>query len=559
MSAQSLPWIPHYQEGIAATVDYQSQYTSLVDIFQKACGKFSSYPAFSNMGVSINYDELRVYADQFCAYLQNELGVKKGDRVAIMSPNLLQYPIALFGALQAGATIVNINPLYTPRELAHQMKDSGAETIVILQNFAHTLEEALPQTQVKHIILTELGDLFPVPKRWVVNFVVKHVKKMVPPFHLPQTHAFRDVLAKGAMLHSQKVDVGYADHAFLQYTGGTTGVSKGAILTHENIVANVVQCTTWISPLLIEGQEKIITALPLYHIFSLTANCLLFMAYGGENILITNPRDIPGFIKELGNHKFTAFTGVNTLFNALMNHEDFATLDFSHLKLALAGGMALKESVANQWQKITGRVVNQAYGLTETSPAACINPMNSQSFNGSVGLPISSTEVVIKDDKNKTLKTGEEGEICIKGPQVMKGYWQREEATAKVMTKDGFFKTGDIGKIDEKGYVFIVDRKKDMILVSGFNVYPNEIEGVVTMHPGVLDCAAVGVPDEKSGEVVKVFCVKKDTSLQEQDILAHCKKNLTGYKLPKYVEFRDELPKNNVGKVLRRLLKEDTP
>ncbi|MCY4444469.1 MAG: AMP-binding protein [Proteobacteria bacterium] len=554
--SQEFPWIQSYQEGIPALADY-SEYSSLVDIFRKSCEKFSSYPAFTNMGVTINYGELKMYANQFASYLQHVLHVKKGDRVAIMCPNLLQYPVALFGALQAGATIVNVNPLYTPRELEHQLKDSGAETIVILKNFAHTLEKALPKTQIKHIIVTEIGDLFPLPKQLIVNFVIKYVKKMIPAYHLPSPHTFKAVLAKGAMEDYDEVTLDYQDHAFLQYTGGTTGLSKGAILTHENIVANVVQSILWISPLLVEGQEKIITALPLYHIFSLTANCMIFLAYGGENILITNPRDIPGFIKELKKHSFTSITGVNTLFNALLNHPQFKSLDFSHLKLGLAGGMALKGPVADHWQKVTGKVLTQAYGLTETSPAACINPMNAASFNGSVGLPISSTEVVIKDDKGTSLKIGEVGEICIKGPQVMKGYWQKPESTAEVMTKDDFFKTGDIGKLDENGFVYIVDRKKDMILVSGFNVYPNEIEEVVVHHPAILDCAAVGVADEKSGEVVKIFCVKKDSAITEEEVLKHCKKNLTGYKIPKYIEFRDELPKSNVGKVLRRMLKEE--
>lgn len=556
---QEFPWLQQYPEDMPATIDYASEYNSVVDIFQRSCSRFTSCSAFSNMGCTINYGELKVYTDQFSAYLQKVLGVKKGHRVAIMLPNLLQYPIALYGSLQIGAVVVNVNPLYTPRELQHQLKDSGAETIVILANFAHTLEEVLAETSIKHIILTEIGDLLPAPKRWLINAVVKHIKKMVPPFTLPRHSSFRHVLSAGAMEEYDPVDVSFEDIAFLQYTGGTTGVSKGAILTHENIVANVMQAVTWISPLLVEGHEKVITALPLYHIFSLTANCLVFMAYGGENILITNPRDIPKFIKELKAHPFTAITGVNTLFAALLNHDDFANLDFSHLKLALAGGMALKRAVAEDWQKVTGRVICQAYGLTETSPAACINPVNIQGFNGSVGLPVPSTEVVIKDDKDQNLKLGETGEICIKGPQVMQGYWQRQEATDAVMSADGFFKSGDIGFIDEQGFVHIVDRKKDMILVSGFNVYPNEIEEVVVAHPGILDCAAIGVEDDKSGEVVKIFCVKKDSAVSERDVLQHCKEHLTGYKVPKYLEFRDELPKSNVGKVLRRSLRDETP
>lgn len=551
------PWLEHYPEDIPQEVDYAAQYGSVVDIIDQSTQKFSSLPAFSNLGTTINYDEFRVYAEQFAAYLQNTLGVKPGDRIAIMLPNVLQYPIALYGSLKIGATIVNVNPLYTPRELRHQLKDSGAETIVILANFAHTLEEVLDETSVKNIIVTEIGDVLPGLKRLLVNALIKYIKKMVPAYSLPQIHTFRQALAVGAVEEVKPVTVKLTDIAFLQYTGGTTGVSKGAILTHENIVANVTQSVAWISPLLVEGKEKIITALPLYHIFSLTANCLLFMAYGGENILITNPRDIPKFIKTIAKYPFTAITGVNTLFAALLNHESFNGVDFSHLKLALAGGMALKKPVAEEWQKVTGRVICQAYGLTETSPAACINPVNIPNFNGSVGQPVPSTTVVIRNEKGKNVPLGETGEICIKGPQVMRGYWQRDEATSKAISKDGYFKSGDIGFMDERGFVTIVDRKKDMILVSGFNVYPNEIEEVLVGHIGILDCAAIGVPDHKSGEVVKIFCVRKDNSLTEEDILEFCKHHLTGYKMPKYVEFRDELPKSNVGKVLRRKLRNE--
>lgn len=555
-ATSSHPWHQHYQTGVPTSVDYEAEYTSLVDIFQKSTQKYTSLPAYSNMGVTLNYGELKVLADHTTSYLQHFLGVKKGDRVAIMLPNILQYPVALFGALGAGATVVNVNPLYTPRELEHQLKDSGAETIIILDNFAHTLEKVFTKTSVKNIIITSLGDLLPLPKRVLVGLVVKYVKKMVPPYVLTDATTFRSALHKGSLEDPIPVETTFSDAAFLQYTGGTTGVSKGAVLTHENIVANVVQTTAWISPLLMEGKEKIITALPLYHIFSLTANCLLFMAYGGENILITNPRDINAFIKTISKIPFTAITGVNTLFYALLAHDEFANLDFSHLKLSLAGGMAVKQSVALDWQKVTGKLLSQAYGLTETSPAACINPMNATSFNGSVGLPISSTVVDIRDDNSQSVPVGEQGEICIKGPQVMQGYWGRDEATQAVMTADGFFKTGDIGKLDADGYVYIVDRKKDMILVSGFNVYPNEVEDVVVSHPGILDCAAVGVTDEKSGEVVKIFCVKKDPKVSENEVLDYCKTQLTGYKIPKFIEFKDELPKNNVGKVLRRKLRE---
>ena len=554
--SKDYPWYKNYQKDVPKEVDYKSQYSSLVDIFHQSCEKYSSLKSFTNMGCSINYGELKIHADHFTSYLQHFLGIKKGDRVAIMLPNILQYPVVLFGALQAGATVVNVNPLYTPRELDHQLNDSEAETIIILDNFAHTLERVYRKTKVKNIVVTSIGDMFPIHKRLLVNFMVKYVKKMVPAFALPQVTTLRSALQKGALESPMAVDVELSDYAFLQYTGGTTGVSKGAILTHENIVANVVQTTAWISPLLVEGQEKIITPLPLYHIFSLTANCLLFMSYGGENILITNPRDIPKFIKTLSTVPFTAMTGVNTLFYALLAHHEFQNLDFSHLKISLAGGMAVKSSVALEWQKVTGKVLCQAYGLTETSPGACINPMNSLKFNGSVGLPISSTVVDIRDKDGQSVKQGEAGEVCISGPQVMKGYWKREDATKDVITEDGFFKTGDIGKINEDGYVFLVDRKKDMILVSGFNVYPNEIEEVVVTHPSILDCAAVGIADEKSGEVVKIFCVKKDPHITENEVLDYCKKQLTGYKVPKFIEFRDELPKNNIGKILRRKLKE---
>lgn len=555
--SKDYPWYKNYQKDVPKEVDYKSQYSSLVDIFHQSCQKYSSLNSFTNMGSSLNYGELKVHADHFTSYLQHFLGIKKGDRVAIMLPNILQYPVVLFGALQAGATVVNVNPLYTPRELDHQLNDSEAETIIILDNFAHTLERVYRKTKVKNIVVTSIGDMFPLHKRLLVNFMVKYVKKMVPAYALPQVTTLRSALQKGSLESPMAVEIKLSDYAFLQYTGGTTGVSKGAILTHENIVANVVQTTAWISPLLVEGQEKIITPLPLYHIFSLTANCLLFMSYGGENILITNPRDIPKFIKTLSTVPFTAMTGVNTLFFTLLAHHEFQNLDFSHLKISLAGGMAVKSSVALDWQKVTGKVLCQAYGLTETSPGACINPMNSLKFNGSVGLPISSTVVDIRDKDGKSVKQGEEGEVCISGPQVMQGYWKREDATKDVITEDGFFKTGDIGKIDEDGYVFLVDRKKDMILVSGFNVYPNEVEEVVVTHPSILDCAAVGIADEKSGEVVKIFCVKKDPHVTENEVLDYCKKQLTGYKVPKFIEFRDELPKNNIGKILRRKLKEE--
>lgn len=549
------PWIAQYQENVSPEID-TTKYDSIAELFDESVKKYEDLPAFHNMGTNMSYGELGVMATQFASYLQNDLGLKKGDRVAIMSPNLLQYPVALFGALKAGCTVVNVNPLYTARELEHQMNDSGAETIVIVENFANTLQQVLGTTGVKNIVLTSLGDMLKIPKRFIVNFVVKHVKKMVPEYDLPNITWFREALSKGAMHEFKPVKTGPQDLAFLQYTGGTTGVSKGAMLSNKNMIANILQACEWIAPLVEEKKEKIITALPLYHIFSLTANCMTFMAKGGMNILITNPRDIPGFVKELSKHKFTAFTGVNTLFNALLNHPDFASLDFSEFKLALGGGMAVQKSVADEWQKVTGRVLCQAYGLTETSPAACINPMNSKEFNSTIGVPISNTIVSIKDDDEKDLPFGEIGELCVKGPQVMEGYWQREEATQKTMTKDGYLKTGDIATMDESGFVQIVDRKKDMILVSGFNVYPNEVEDVAASHPGILEVAAIGVPNEKSGEVVKLFVVKKDENLSEADVIDFCKNGLTGYKIPKLVEFKDELPKTNVGKILRRALRE---
>lgn len=550
------PWIKQYQDGVKPEIDVTA-YKSVADLFEKSVKEYSDLPSFHNMGTSITYEELGVLATQFASYLQNDLGVKKGDRVAIMSPNLLQYPIALFGTLKAGAIVVNVNPLYTARELEHQLNDSGAETIVIVENFAHTLEEVLAKTGVKNIILTSLGDMLKFPKRAIVNAVVKYVKKMVPAYNLPNPVWFREALSKGSVKDFKHVDIELKDLAFLQYTGGTTGVSKGAMLSNRNMVANILQASEWISPLIEEKKEVIITALPLYHIFSLTANCMTFMAKGGLNVLITNPRDIPGFVKELSKHKFTAFTGVNTLFNALLNNPDFASLDFSEFKLALGGGMAVQKPVADEWQKTTGRVLCQAYGLTETSPAACINPMNSKEFNSTIGVPISNTIVSIKGEDENDLPYGEVGELCVKGPQVMEGYWQRDEATKETMTKDGFLKTGDIAIMDENGFVKIVDRKKDMILVSGFNVYPNEVEDVAVAHPGILEVAAIGAPDEKSGEVVKLFVVKKDDSLCEEDVIKFCKQGLTGYKVPKLVEFRDELPKTNVGKILRRALRDE--
>ncbi len=548
-------WLKEYPAGVPAEVDL-TEFTSLKDILEKSCQRFADLPAYSNMGVTLRYRDIDRLSRDFGAYLQ-ELGLGKGARVAIMMPNVLQYPIALFGALRAGLTVVNVNPLYTPRELEHQLNDSGSTVIVIIENFAHTLQEVLDKTPVKTVITTELGDLFPFPKRPLVNFVVKHVKKMVPAWRIPGAVPFRQALSQGAGQTLTDVPLNHDDIAFLQYTGGTTGVSKGAMLTHGNMVANLQQASAWLSPFSKPAEETIITALPLYHIFSLTANCLTFMKVGGHNILITNPRDMPGFVKALGKVKFTVITGVNTLFNGLLHTPGFEKLDFSAFKIALGGGMAVQRAVAEQWQRVTGVPLIEAYGLTETSPAACINPLTLTEYNGNIGLPISSTELSIRDDEGRELGFGEDqvGEICIRGPQVMRGYWNRPEETAQVMTPDGYLRTGDVGYVNERGYARIVDRKKDMILVSGFNVYPNEIEDIVAHHPMVLEVAAVGVPDEKSGEAVKIVVVRKDEALTAEMLLEHCRRELTGYKLPRHVEFRTELPKTNVGKILRRLLR----
>ena len=549
------PWLKSYPPGVPAEID-SSQYASIRDIFAQSCARFGPAPAFSNMGRTLTFTEIDRLSRDFGAWLQKVAKLERGARVAIMSPNLLQYPVALFGALRAGYTVVNCNPLYTPRELEHQLKDSGATAIVILENFARTLETVIAHTQVKTVVTTQIGDLLGFPKSAITNFVVKRVKKMVPAWNLPGSVAFPDALAAG---HGQKLDEPPLDHddiAFLQYTGGTTGVSKGAMLTHGNIVSNLLQTSSWWGTGLREGEEVIITALPLYHIFALTGNCLTFMKIGGHNVLITNPRDLPNFVKDLGKYPFTCITGVNTLFNALLNTPGFADLDFSGLKMSLGGGMAVQRAVAEKWKKVTGKPLVEAYGLTETSPGACINPVvPGAEYNGFAGLPISSTSVTIRDDDGRVLPLGETGEICIAGPQVMKGYWNRPDETAKVMTADGAFRTGDIGIMTPEGYVKIVDRKKDMILVSGFNVYPNEIEDVVAMMPGVLECCAVAAPDEHSGEKVRVVVVRKDPNLTKEQVLAHCKQHLTGYKVPKVVEFWKELPKTNVGKVLRREVK----
>ena len=548
-------WLQSYPPGVPPEVDLD-EFSSLVDLFEQSVRKFAARTAYVNMGKSLTYGELDELSARFAGWLQGELGLGPGARVALMMPNCLQYPVAMFGVLRAGLTVVNVNPLYTARELEHQLKDAGCEAIVIVENFAHTLQNVLPSTPVRHVVTTGLGDLLGFPKSLLVNFVVRHVKKMVPAWSLPGSIAFREALAKGATHPLRPVMLGHEDLAFLQYTGGTTGVAKGAMLTHGNIVANLQQAHAWIGPYVREGEELIVTALPLYHIFSLTANCLTFFKIGAENLLITNPRDIPGFIAELAKVRFTAITGVNTLFNALLNHPDFEKLDFSSLRLALGGGMAVQQAVAERWKAVTGRPLAEAYGLTETSPAVCINPLDLPEFNHSIGLPISSTDVSLRDDEGYEVLLGEPGELCVKGPQVMKGYYNRPEDTARVFTRDGYLRTGDVAVIAPDGYVRIVDRKKDMILVSGFNVYPNEVEDVVASHPGVLEVAALGVPDERSGEAVKIFVVRKDPTLTAEALIAHCRQGLTGYKVPHYVEFREELPKSNVGKILRRALRD---
>jgi long-chain acyl-CoA synthetase len=548
-------WLKSYAPSVPAEIG-PFQDNSLAELMASACRRYGDKAAYLSMGKRLSYAELDQAALEFAGWLQS-VGLGKGSRVALMMPNLFQYPICLFGALRAGCIVVNVNPLYTPRELEHQMKDSGAEAIVVVENFAHTVEQVLPRTALRHVVVTPMGEMLGGLKSALVNFVVRHVKKMVPDWRIPGAVKLRHALAAGRGHRFEPPAVGLDDIAFLQYTGGTTGVAKGAILTHRNIVANVMQATAWISPPVREGRELVVTALPLYHIFALTANCLTFLKTGGTNLLIANPRDIPGFIKELKKHPFTVITGVNTLFNALLANEEFGQVDFSHLLVTLGGGMAVQGPVAERWREVTGKPLSQAYGLTETSPAATINPLTATSFTGSIGLPIPSTELSIRDEAGQEAGVNQVGEICLRGPQVTRGYWQRPDETAAVFHADGFLRTGDMGYVDDKGFVFLVDRKKDMILVSGFNVYPNEVEEVVVGHPGVLEAAVIGVPDARSGEAVKVFVVRKDPNLTAEAIIAHCRTQLTSYKVPHYVEFRDDLPKTNVGKVLRRALKEN--
>ena len=553
-------WLKEYPAGVPAEIDAR-RYVSIPDLFAHIVRKFADKPAYSNFGCSMSYAELDRRSRDFAAFLQSLPGMGKDERVAIMSPNLMQYPVVLLGVLRAGMTVVNVNPLYTPRELEHQLKDSGAKAIVIVENFAATLQQVMQNTQVEHVITTQLGDLLPAPKRWIVNFVVKRLKKMVPDWRIAGVTQLRTALARGAAAEFKPVGIAHEDVAFLQYTGGTTGLSKGAMLTHRNILANIEQAGAWIGGNLKEGEEVVISPLPMYHIFCLTTT-LYFMTLGVVNVLITNPRDLPGFVKELRHWKWSVLTGVNTLFNGLLHTPGFSELDFSGLKVVVGGGAAVLKPVAEKWQQVTGHYLTEAYGLTETSPAASINPLGTP-WNGSIGLPLSSTDFSIRDDEFRELPlwTGEgdiekcTGEICIRGPQVMKGYWQLPAETAKVL-RDGWLKTGDVGNMNAKGYVTITDRKKDMILVSGFNVYPNEIESVIATHPGVLECAVIGVKDDKTGEAVKAVIVKKDPGLTKESVIEHCRRELTGYKIPRYVEFRDSLPKTPIGKILRRDLRE---
>jgi long-chain acyl-CoA synthetase len=549
------PWLKSYPKGVPETISVD-EFASVADIFDKSIEKYADLPAFSNFGKVITYRELGEYTDQLAAYLKNDLGLDEGARVAVMMPNLLQNPVAIFAILRAGLVVVNTNPLYTPRELKHQMNDSGAEAIIIVENFCSVLEEVIDETPIKHVITTRMGDMLKFPKSVIINLVVKYVKKMVPAYNLPGAVTFKHALKAGSQHRFETVPTNHYDIAFLQYTGGTTGVSKGAVLTNRNMVANMQQASAWIRDLVGDSKETIITALPLYHIFSLTANCLTFMKHGWMNYLITNPRDIPGFVKELKGIRFAGMTGVNTLFNGLLNHPEFRNVDFSHMLLALGGGMAVQRAVAQRWKETTGVTLVEAYGLTETSPAACMNPMDLKDFNGMIGLPISSTEVSIQNDDWNELEIGETGEICVRGPQVMQGYWQRPKETANVLSADGWLHTGDIGIMNEDGFVKIVDRKKDMILVSGFNVFPNEVESYIAEHPGVEEVGVVGKPDEKSGEVVIAVVVKKDPALTEDDLRTFCREGLTNYKVPKQVIFTDELPKTNVGKILRRELRD---
>jgi long-chain acyl-CoA synthetase len=549
-------WLKSYPPGVPAEID-QARLTSIAELLRQACTAYRDRAAFEQMGRVMTFAQLDELTRDFAAWLQ-AAGLSKGDRIAIMLPNTLQYPIALFGALRAGLIVVNTNPLYTARELQHQLQDSGAAAILVLENFAHVVEEVAPHTQLRKVLVTAAGDLLGFPKSWIVNYVVRHRRKQVPAWNIPGAIDFREALRTGRSLPVAPIDVGPEDIAFLQYTGGTTGVAKGAMLTHGNVSSNILQAEAWLAGRFSQEAGVLITAIPLYHIFALTANCLLFTHLGWKNVLIINARDFPALVKEMRKQPFAFFTGVNTLFNALLNTPGFAAVDFGHLQVTLGGGMAVQESVAKRWKEVTGKILTQAWGLTETSPAAAINP-TTEEFNGSVGLPIPSSEITVKDDQGRDLPLGQTGEICVRGPHVMRGYWNRPDETAKVMLPGGWLRTGDVGYMDERGYVFLQDRKKDLILVSGFNVYPNEVEAVAATHPGVLECAAVAQPDEHSGEVVALYVVPKDPKVTEQDIIEHCRKSLAGYKVPKHVYFRKELPKSNVGKILRKELRGSRP
>lgn len=545
-------WLEHYHPSVSPEID-PDKFASLIDIFEQSVDKFSSGTAFINMGQSMSFAELDKQSKQFAAYLQNS-GLKKGDAVAIMMPNALQYPVAMFGVLRAGMAVVNVNPLYTARELKHQLNDSGAKAIVIMENFACTLAEVVAETGVENVLLTRLGDMLPVPKRWVVNFVVKHVKKMIPAYQLPASESFIDAVAAGQGMTYTRPEVTGDDIAYLQYTGGTTGVSKGGMLTHRNMVSNLEQVSGILETVLEPPKDMVVTALPLYHIFALQGSCLTFVKFGCPNLLITNPRDMPAFVKELSKYPFTVLPGVNTLFNGLLNTPGFKELDFSKFKFGLGGGMAVQRPVAEKWEKVTGKVLLEGYGLTECSPVVTVNPPTIEEYRGSIGIPLPSTEIKLCDDDGNEVPLGEPGEMYVRGPQVMKGYLNRPEATAEII-HDGWLATGDIATCDEDGFFYIVDRKKDMILVSGFNVFPNEVEEVAAMHDDVLEVAAIGVPNEASGEVVKLFAVRKSDNLTEKALIEHCRQHLTGYKVPKMVEFREELPKTNVGKILRKELR----
>ena len=550
------PWLDSYEKGVKAEID-ETLYQSIPDVFRQSVEKFANQPAFQNMGKTLTYAEVGKLAEDFASYLQNVLKLPRGERVAIMLPNLLQYPIALFGILQAGLVAVNTNPLYTPRELEHQLKDSGATTIIVLENFANTLELVLPRTQIKHVIVASVGEMFGFFKGTLMNFVLRKIKKMVPEYRISGTIPFQTALKEGAAHTFRPVSLTREDTALLQYTGGTTGVAKGAILSHGNICANMQQAAEWIANLLRPGKETVIAALPLYHIFALTVNLMIFTQAGSKIILITNPRDMKSFIGDMKKERVSVFVGVNTLFNGMVNQPDFATVDFSSLKLTLGGGMATQKAVAEKWKNITGTPIVEAYGLTEASPGVCANPLNIPAYTGGIGLPIPSTEIELRDADGNEVAQGQPGEMWIRGPQVMKGYWNRPEETAKVLDSRGFLATGDIAVMDEKGWFKLVDRKKDLIVVSGFNVYPNEVEDVAASHPKVLEAACIGVSSPKTGEALKLFIVKKDESLTAEELIAFCRTELTAYKVPKDIEFRDELPKSNVGKILRRELRKE--